>query len=218
MAAGQYDKKGNTEDMENKPRILIADDHSMIRKGLKLNVQLTLGYTDIEEVATCNDLMKELVKKKYTHLILDIILSDGNTLEVIPNIRRVYPELQILVFSMQPAEIYGEALKQYGINYYLSKSLGDEEILLMLQKFLKNETPVRRTNIHHQDNPFTTLAPRELEILHYVLKGMGTKEISDTLNLKMNTVSTIKNRIYEKTGAGNIKELMELATLYNVNY
>lgn len=200
------------------PKILIADDHSMIRKGLKLNIQLSLGYTDIEEVGTCNDLMKELVKKKYSHLVLDIILSDGSTLEVIPNIRRVYPDLNILVFSMQPAEIYGEALKQYGINYYLSKSAGDEEMMLMLQKFLLNEAPLRRNDIHHHDNPFKTLAPRELEILHYVLKGIGTKEISETLNLKMNTVSTIKTRIYEKTNAGNIKELIELATLYNVNY
>jgi two-component system invasion response regulator UvrY len=199
-------------------KILIADDHSMIRKGLKLNIQLTLGYTDIEEVATCSGLMNELIKKKYTHLILDIILSDGSTLEVIPNIRRVYPDLQILVFSMQPASIYGEALKQYGINYYLSKSVGDEEMTSVLQKFLRNEKPVRRNNIPHQDNPFTTLAPRELEILHYILKGSGTKEIAETLNLKMNTVSTIKTRIYEKTNAANIKELMELATLYNVNY
>ena len=200
------------------PKILLADDHSMIRKGLKLHLQLTLGYSDIEEVATCSELMNELVKKKYTHLVLDIILSDGSTLEVIPNIRRVYPDLHILVFSMQPAEIYGEALKQYGINYYLSKSVGEEEMIHVLQKFIQNETPVRRSNIQHQDNPFKTLAPRELEILHYVLKGSGTKEIAETLNLKMNTVSTMKTRIYEKTNAGNIKELMELATLYNVNY
>src|SRR6187401_1607546 len=121
------------------PEILIADDHSMIRKGLKLYMQVNLGYGDIHEAGSCNELMNELVKKKYTHLILDIILSDGNTLEVIPNIRRVYPDLQILVFSMQPAEIYGEALKQYGINYYLSKSVGDEEIILILKKFLNNE-------------------------------------------------------------------------------
>lgn len=199
------------------PKILIADDHSMIRKGLKLHMQLTLGYTDIHEVATCNDLMKELVKNKYTHLILDIILSDGSTLEVIPNIRRVYPDLHILVFSMQPAEIYGEALKQYGINHYMSKTIGEEEMIQVLQKFLHNEEPVRN-NINRHDNPFTTLAPRELEILHYILKGIGTKDIADTLNLKMNTISTIKNRIFEKTTAGNIKELMELATLYNVNY
>lgn len=199
--------------------ILIADDHSMIRKGLKLYMQMNLGYSNIQEVGSCNELMKELVKKKYTHLVLDIILSDGSTLEVIPNIRRVYPDLQLLVFSMQPAEIYGEALKQYGIQYYLSKSSGEDEIINVLQKFLQNElTAPRPTGIQNADNPFTLLAPRELEILHYVLKGIGTKNIAETLNLKMNTVSTIKNRIYEKTKASNIKELIELATLYNVNY
>jgi len=208
---------GNSLRMQ--PKILIADDHSMIRKGLKLFMQVNLGYKDVHEVSTCNELMKELVKTKYTHLILDIILSDGNTLEVIPNIRRVYPDLNIMVFSMQPAEIYGEAVKQYGINSYLSKSVGEEEILQLLQQFLQNETPLRKNPVlQNPENPFSSLAPRELEILHYVLKGIGTKDISETLNLKMSTVSTLKNRIFEKTNAGNIKELMELASLYNVNY
>jgi DNA-binding NarL/FixJ family response regulator len=201
------------------PVILLADDHSMIRKGLKLQLQLNLGYTDIQEVGTCVDLMKELIKKKYTHLVLDIILSDGSTLEIIPNIRKIYPSLNILVFSMQPAEVYGEAVKQYGINYYLSKSVGEEEILQRLEKFLHNEMPVQRSNgVSYQGNPFTSLAPRELEILHYVLKGVGTKEIGETLNLKMSTISTLKNRVFEKTHTSNLKELIELASLYNVNY
>lgn len=199
--------------------ILIADDHSMIRKGLKLYMQLNLGYTDITEASSCNELMKELVRKKYTHLVVDIILSDGNTLEILPNIRRVYPDLQIMVFSMQPREVYGEALKQYGINNYLSKSEGEDEIIQALQHFMKNETPLRKKEaVQFNENPFKTLAPRELEVLHYLLKGIGTKEIAETLNLRMNTVSTIKTRIYEKTSAGNIKELMDLATLYNLNY
>jgi len=201
------------------PCVLIADDHSMIRTGLKIFIQVNLGYKDISEVSTCNNLMKELVKKKYTHLILDIILSDGNTLEVIPNIRRVYPELNIMIFSMQPAEVYGEAVKQYGINYYLPKSTGEEEMLQLLQRFLQNEVPLKRHPVlQNPENPFSSLSPRELEILHYLLKGLGTKETSEILNLKMNTVSTMKNRIFEKTNAGNIKELIELATLYNVNF
>lgn len=201
------------------PKILIADDHSMIRKGLKLFMQLNLGYNDIHEAGSCSELMKELVKKEYTHLVLDIILSDGSTLEVIPNIRKVYPELHICIFSMQPIEVYGEALKQYGISYYLPKTVGEEEMQQVLQRFLNNELPAKPGNgSQFHDNPFRALAPRELEILHYVLKGIGTKDIAETLNLKMNTVSTIKTRIYEKTKATNIKELMELATLYNVNY
>ncbi len=201
------------------PTILIADDHSIIRKGLKLYMQLNLNYTNITEVGTCHDLMNELVKKKYTHLVLDLILSDGNTLEIIPNIRRVYPDLNIMVFSMQPNEVYGEALKQYGINYYLFKSVGEDEIVHNLKMFLNNETLTRANSLSpFKGNPFSALAPRELEVLHYVLKGIGTKEISETLNLKMNTISTVKNRIFEKTNSGNIKELMQLATLYNVNY
>ncbi len=200
------------------PKILIADDHSIIRKGLKLYIQMNLGFSDITEATTCNELMKELVKQRFTHLILDIVLTDGSTLEVIPNITRLYPQLKCMVFSMQPAEIYGEALKQYGIRYYLSKSVGEEEILQVLRQFF-NDEPIRtQASFTSRDNPFTTLAPRELEVLHYLLKGLGTKEISETVNLKMNTISTIKARIYEKTNAGNIRELLELATLYNVNY
>ena len=201
------------------PTILIADDHSMVRTGLKLMIQLHLNYTDIQEVVSCNELMKELVKKKYTHLVLDIILADGSSLEVIPNVRRVYPDLQILMFSMQPAEIYGEALKQYGITHYLSKSAGEEEIIQSLRRFFRNEKQnLRPSALQHIENPFSALAPRELEILHYVLQGIGTKAIAETLNLKMNTVSTMKTRIYEKTNVSNIKELIELATLYNVNF
>jgi DNA-binding NarL/FixJ family response regulator len=219
MEAQLNDNVMNAGGRTKEPCILIADDHSMIRKGLKLYLQVDLGYSDIREVSNCAELMKELVKKKFSHLILDIILSDGSTLEVIPNICRVYPDLKILVFSMQPAEIYGEALKQYGIKYYISKTSGEEEILRALKGFLQDENPpIRPNGIHHADNPFTSLAPRELEILHYLLKGLGTKDIADTLNLKMNTVSTMKTRIFEKTNASNIKELIELATLYNVNY
>ncbi len=201
------------------PLILIADDHSMIRKGLKLYVQVNLGYTCIYEAGSCNELMNELVKRNYTHLVLDIILSDGSTLEVIPTIRKLYPHLSIMVFSMQPAEVYGVALEQYGIRYYLSKSAGEEEILDMLQRFIQNELPVKNdAAILLGSNPFALLSPRELEVLHYILKGIGTKEIAETLNLKMATISTLKNRIYEKTNAGNGKYLMDLASLYNVNF
>lgn len=199
------------------PQILIVDDHSMIRKGLKIYLQLNLGYTNVSEAATCAELMKELLQKKFTHLILDIVVADGSTLEVIPNIAKLYPKLKILIFSMQPAEVYGEALKQWGVKHYLSKSLGEDQIIRGLQGFFDNAKGILQ-EVRGPGNPFSSLTSRELEILHYLLKGIGTKDTATTLNLKMSTVSTIKTRIYEKTGAGNIKELMELATLYNVNY
>jgi DNA-binding NarL/FixJ family response regulator len=182
-------------------------------------LQLHLGFTEVSEVVSCNELMKELAAKKYTHLVLDIILADGSTLEILPNIQNLYPELRIMVFSMQPAEVYGKALRQYGIDHYLPKTTPEEETIRLLRRFLLNEQSTRDGSaVQWPNNPFSALAPRELEILHYVLKGLGTKEIAETLNVKMNTVSTVKNRIFEKTLTSNLKELIDLATLYNVNY
>ncbi len=124
-----------------------------------------------------------------------------------------------MVFSMQPAEVYGKALRQYGIEHYLPKTTPEEETIRLLKRFLQNEQPLREsTTLKYPNNPFSALAPRELEILHYVLKGFGTTAIAETLNVRMNTVSTVKNRIFEKTHTGNLKELIELAALYNVNY
>lgn len=208
--------------METTPQnthILLADDHSMIRRGLKIFLQTTMGFPAVGEAVSCSELLQELTRNKYTHLILDIILKDGNSLEVMPNIRRLFPNLKIMIFSMQPAEIYAPAVRQYQIHHYMHKSAGEEDMLVELRKFIKEEfVASAETKPETRLNPFSALAPRELEILHYLLKGFGTKQIGETLNLRMSTVSTVKNRIFEKTQAKNLKELIELATLYNLNY
>jgi two-component system invasion response regulator UvrY len=201
------------------PRILLADDHGMIRRGLKIFLQTTMGFPAIGEATSCSELLLELTRNNYTHLILDIILKDGNSLEVLPNIRRLFPKLKVMIFSMQPAEIYGPAVRQYQIYHYMHKSAGEEEMLAALGRFIKDDVaPNPGEKPELLSNPFSSLAPRELEILHYLLKGLGTKQIGESLNLRMSTISTVKNRIFEKTQAKNLKELIELATLYNLNY
>jgi DNA-binding NarL/FixJ family response regulator len=190
----------------------------MIRKGLKIYLQVNLGHKQVDESSSCNELLNALKRKPYSHLILDIILGDGSALEVIPTIRILYPDLKILIFSMQAPEVYGEALKQYGIFNYLPKSAGEDEILSVLNRFLKNQNNNSAQNRpSNTENPFSSLSPRELEVLHYLLKGMGTKDVSAQLNLRMNTISTLKTRILEKTNSPNLKHLMELAAIYNVN-
>ncbi len=201
-------------------KIIIADDHSMIRKGIKLLLQAHLRINNLTESASCSSLMNELLQKDFTHLILDIILSDGTSLEIIPTIKRLYPDLKIMVFSMLSAEIYGEALKQYNIHYYLHKTSKEEDTIRFLNTFINTDDVIDSgvSESAKANNPFTALSSRELEILHYLLSGHGTKSISTMLNLRMNTVSTLKNRIFEKTETTNLKELMQLASLYNVNY
>lgn len=201
------------------PSILIADDHSMIRKGIKLLLQTNLGYTDVKEATSCAELMTELMKKDCTHLLLDIIFSDGTALEIIGNIKKLYPSLNIMIFTMQLAEVYAEAFRQYDVHHFLAKSTSEECTIIQLQRFLNNEAPVAdQANAFSQKNPFTTLSPRELEVIHYLLNGHPTKQIAKTLNLGMSTVSTLKKRIYEKTETENMKQLLELASLYDINF
>lgn len=198
------------------PKILLADDHSLIRKGIRVLCELKLGVQVVCAVSNCNELMKELAKAEYTHLVLDINLSDGSSLEVLPNIRKLYPALRITILSMQPPVVYARALKQMGIVHFISKSAPEEETIRLLRQFLQNEEPAREAEAGDK-NPFSNLSQRELEILHYMLKGVGTSEIARNLNLKWNTISSVKNRIFEKTGTDNIIRLKELATLYGVN-
>lgn len=202
-----------------KPRILIGDDHGMIRRGISLLIQTEIGDYSITEAATCSKVMAELNKNYYSHLILDIIFPDGSSLEILPNIKSLYPGLKIMFFSMQPPEIHGEALKNFNIQYYLSKTSDDATVSKVLTNFLNNDKQIEESNQFISGiNPFKNLTARELQILHYMLNGFGTKQISETLNLKMNSVSTLKKRIFEKTESPNFKALIDLCTLYRINY
>lgn len=199
------------------PKILLADDHIMISKGFRKLLEYDFNYTDVFSVTTCKELMQELNKKTYTHLIVDIGLSDGSALEVLPPIQKLYPDLCIMFFSAKPAVAYDKALRQHGIYYFLSKEAGEDETKRKLLHFFDNDLrPYSNSETGTQDNPFSNLTSRELEVLHYVLTGAGTKEISSALNLKQNTVSTFKSRIYDKIQVANHNELMELARLYKV--
>jgi two-component system, NarL family, invasion response regulator UvrY len=202
-----------------KPKILIGDDHGIIRRGISLLIQMEIGNYTITEAASCSKVMAELNRNYFSHLILDIIFADGSALEILPNIKSLYPSLKILIFSMQPSEIHGEALKHFNISYYLSKTTDNATVVKVLTNFLHNDKKIEESNLMVSGiNPFKTLTSRELQVLHYMLNGFGTKDISDTLNLKMNSVSTLKKRIFQKTETSNFKALIDLCTLYKINY
>ncbi|MBN9379909.1 MAG: response regulator transcription factor [Chitinophagaceae bacterium] len=199
------------------PRILIADDHSMVRKGLKASFKFEMGYTDVAEVSSCNGLMKALRQEAYTHLVLDINLSDGSSLEVLPNIKHLYPDLRIAVLSMQPTSIYAKVLQQYGALYFINKVALEEDTTRLLRRFLSNEPPPRELSKDNTTNPFSNFTARELEVLHYLLKGLKTNEIASKLGLMKSTISTVKARIFEKTGTKNLLELTTMAIFSNIN-
>ena len=200
-----------------KRKLLIGDDHPMIRKGLRVLFDHYFGDIEVKEACSCNEIMTELSHSHYSHLLLDVVLSDGTILEILPNIVSLYPHVKISIFSVQPAVIYRPVMKKYGIHFYISKTSVEDAIIVLLGEFLNNGCPPREeVFLSVPENPFSLLTARELEILHYILKGMGSNEIGRILNIKYNTVSTARSSIYEKSHTNNITELFELALRYNV--
>ena len=194
----------------------------MTLKGLRLLID-HVTRAMIREVGTCAHLMKELSTTPFSHLILDIMLADGSALEVIPTIRSLYPTLEIMIFSGQPADLYRKALTRYRINYVLSKSMQEKETLELLGQFLNERHRIPGT-VTNSDTaraidgsiPFAGMPAREIDVLQYLLKGWRTGQIAETLNLSVSTISTLKSRIFERTQTSNIKELMDLALLHQV--
>jgi two-component system, NarL family, invasion response regulator UvrY len=201
------------------PFIVIADDHSIIRMGMKLLLTGKLSYTHVTEADSCSGVMAELKKQQCTHLILDLVFPDGTSLEIIPAIRKLYPEIKIMIFSMQPMAIYAQVLKQYDVFFFLPKSASQDEATNYVKRFLSAEQyPLQPLPSSGKGNALASLAPRELEILHYLLNGHKTTEIAGMLNLTKSTISTFKKRILQKTGANSLVDLYEIAALNNLDF
>ena len=199
------------------PKVLVAEDHSIVKMGLTAILN-RLQVQTVDDVSTCIGLMEALANNHYTHLILDIILPDGNTVEYLEKINDKYPNLSILMHSMQPEEVYGKIANKFNIHSYLYKGASETEINYHLELFIKNQPIVLKKKMEDSSNPFSTLAVRELEILHYLLNGYRTKEIANLLGLKMNTVSTIKSNIFEKVKADSFTHLLQLAHVHQISY
>jgi DNA-binding NarL/FixJ family response regulator len=198
-------------------KILIADDHSIVKMGLTAILN-KMGVQNVDTVNTIEELKNEIGSSNYTHLILDIIMPDGNSLELIESINTKYPNLSILVHSMQPVDVYGKIANKFNIHSYLHKGASESEINYQLELFIKNQPLHLKKKLEDSINPFSTLAVRELEILHYLLNGHRTKEIAASLGLKMNTVSTIKSNIFEKVKAQSFTHLLQLAHVHQISY
>ena len=201
--------------------LLIADDHHVVRKGLIVICQSAFGLGQVDEATNCSEIMTALKRKQYTHAIFDLVLSDGMTLEILPNVRRLYPDLAILIFSMQPFGMYRAGLERYGITTYISKAAPERETMRGLQDFFYSNAGVK-PGIQSEpmdgnlpgDSLFDRFTPREKVVLHYLLLGLGSNEIADMLGMKQNTISTFKKRILEKSDTRNVLELKELVSIH----
>lgn len=212
--------------MENnlkKFTFITADDHTVVTKSLAFILKELYSNATIHQINNLTDVVEKLHTTPVHLLMLDVTFPDGNSLAVIPTIKKIQPDLKILVFSGHDEDIYAIRYLQAGVNGYLHKLSTEDEIKTAIQevinfgKYLSRNIQEKLTNNYifkKPQNPLEQLSNRELEIARLMVIGYGNLEICAALDLQKSTVSTYRARIYEKLHIEHISELIHLFNLY----
>ena len=206
-------------------KILIADDHPVIRYGLKIFIEKVANSFMIDE-AWNSDLAFEKIKhNEYALIILDATIAGEDSFSLVSNTLALQPDAKILMFSVSDEEMYAKKYLQHGAKGYLSKDASEPEIVNAIRNVLNNKRYISASlmDVYTQDalgnkayNPFHNLTTRELEITMHLLRGETVSEISHKLNIHTSTVGTHKAKIFEKLHCKNIIDINVLAKMYKV--
>ncbi len=206
-------------------KILLADDHGIVRAGIKALLNENLSKFKIDEAADESEVVKCVKANHYDLIMLDINLGDSDFVKLMEWMNATIPDTPILVFSMYNEELYGLRSLQLGAKGYLRKTASDEEILLAINTVLDGKKYITSTlaellSNHHDtkqvSNPFKNLSTREMEIALLLNSGKSLPEISTILNIQYSTANTFKRRIFEKLNIRNILSLSRLMQTFNV--
>ena len=206
--------------------IIIADDHELIRSGLKMILAEHEHITVKREVATFAALLAELSTEIYDILILDMNLGDKNGLETIEAVSNAHPKLPILVLSAFSEEQYAVHAFKAGASGYLNKSVFSPELLTAIdtvasgKKFVSKslyETLAFGLNLDKEDHASVELlSKRELEVLTQFCSGKTYKQIAETLNLSPKTVATYRSRILDKLNLTSTAQLLRFTYEHHI--
>lgn len=207
--------------------VLIADDHEIVRNGIRTMIEgISLQYRFIE-ASTCADVIKVLSQNRIEYAILDMFLADANIFSTIDVISKYSKLTNILVYSQNAEKIYARRLLEIGIRGFVSKQASMEELEKALREFLNGHVYLSAelksllflpSGDELASNPLDSLSDRELEVVEYLALGLGTKEISQKMKLDITTVSTYRRRAYEKLQVQNFVEMKEKFALYKMRY
>lgn len=198
---------------------LLADDHSLIRQGLLFVIEDVSPDSKIFQASNLQQALESVKTNEIDIAIIDAHFPDGNSLTILPEIKKIRPEIKILVFTGIDENTQSLKYINAGANGFLSKMSEEDEIENALRKMLQYGeyiSPVTQSLLLNSlrnpkgANPLSRLTEREFQIAELYAEGFGNLEIANKLDVKQNTISTIKKRMFEKLEIENIVELIEL--------
>jgi DNA-binding NarL/FixJ family response regulator len=206
-------------------RILIADDHHIVRIGLTMLLQEFFPDYTIDEAWSAKSVMTLMKKNTYPLVLLDLVMPDTDPTILMHYVKNFHPGTKVLVLSMNDETLYGTRYIQLGAQGYLEKNAPKEEIARAIRTVLAGKKYVSQelADILLQNslegkpaNPFERLSQREFQIAVYLVQDYSQKQISEMLQVHYDTVNTLKQRLFLKLNIEHHKELTELASVYGV--
>lgn len=198
-------------------RLLIADDHAVVRRGLRQIVTDELGHWEIDEAGTGDEVMRLVRDVAFDALVLDISLPDRSGLDLLGEIKAFRPELPVLILSMHPEMQYAMRALKYGASGYVSKDGASTELVGALRRVLDGGKYVSAAVAESLADlalgtstatPHDGLSNREFTVLVGLGQGKAVGELAVELGLSVKTVSTYRSRLLEKMGLRTNAELV----------
>lgn len=205
-------------------KILIADDHSIVRTGISLLLKEEFMNIEIDECSNGNAVWEKIKVNSYDLAILDINMPGTDSINLLQNIFAFRPDLKVLILTMSKEEIYARIYLELGVKGFINKEADDTEIrkaimvTLNNKKYLSPEMHVSQRLETTKRTPltlFNKLSPRELEVMTHLLEGKNVSQIAHLLCSHTSTIGTHKAKVLQKLGVTNIIELKEFTQLFN---
>jgi two-component system, NarL family, invasion response regulator UvrY len=205
--------------------ILIADDHAILRRGLKKILQHALPDAICGEAQDAREVMEHVRAGPWDLLILDITMPGRSGLDVLRDVKTLRPDLPVLILSMHPEDQYAKRVLRAGASGYMNKESAPEELLKAVAKVLGGgsyvsprlaESLARDLTRHPDRSPHEILSDREFEVLRRLGSGRTVAQIADDLNLSATTVSTYRARLLDKMRMTTTAELIRYAVENNL--
>jgi len=210
-------------------RVLLIDDHPIVRQGLALLIDREADLSVCGEAEGARSAFHAIATLRPDIVLLDISLNGPDGLDVLKEIRMKTGSLPVLILSMHDESIYAERAMRAGANGYIMKQEATEKVLVAIRRILQGGVYLsdRLTNTMLQQfvhgtwapktSPLVTLTDRELEVFRLIGEGHGTRQIADELHLSVKTIESYQAHIKEKLSLRNARELVQHAIEWTVN-
>lgn len=201
-------------------KILIADDHAVVRKGLKQILAETSDIIATDEAINGQEVLEKIRKNDYDIVMLDISMPGRNGLDILKQVKNEKPEMSVLILSMHPEEQYAVRALKAGASGYLTKDSAPDELILAIRKISQGRKYITSSlaerlafylEVDSEKPLHEALSDREYEVMRMIASGKTVREIAEELFLSIKTISTYRSRILEKMGMKNNTELVHYA-------